>query len=182
MLATSTTLYLRALYVLTMLSFLHNYCCRGPINRQGDCKFKWNYIISLLHLSRLKCVRIAWVPKHMLEVAFQKLVQEGSQHLSRFVSRCWPHSCVTCSSQMGMRVVIQCMYVMHMYVCGVNGESHILPEVGSWPCVDRFLATMWMLPTMSIIISPIDMPPSSLTQIQQWFNCNFGQNAFLPQQ
>lgn len=55
-LATSTTSYLCAPYVLTMLSFHHYYCCRAPINWQRDSKLKQIYIISLLHLSRLMCV------------------------------------------------------------------------------------------------------------------------------
>lgn len=31
--------------------------------KQTDGKLKQNYIISLLYLSRLKCVCIAWMPK-----------------------------------------------------------------------------------------------------------------------
>lgn len=56
MLATSNTLYLCPLYVLTMLYFLHNYCCTGPINRQGGCKLKlYNFFITPVKTEMCTC-------------------------------------------------------------------------------------------------------------------------------
>lgn len=67
-----------------------------------------------------------------------------------------PQSCVAWDSQMGD--VIHCMYVIHMYVWRVTGESHTVYEVAFWPWVDRFLGLNWIFQAMS----PTDMPPSSL--------------------
>lgn len=65
MLATSTSVFLRALYVLTMLSFAHNCCCGVPKNPQ---KLQSEMTLYHFFIAPLKAEMfgIAWVPKQML--------------------------------------------------------------------------------------------------------------------
>lgn len=74
---------------------------------------------------------------------------------------------MTCSGQMGMYDVIQCMCVMHIYVCGVTGESHMLSEVVFRPCADRFLATSWIFQAMLLSLTCFPVVSSTHRYIER---------------
>lgn len=108
MVATSTTLFLYALYVLTMLSFPHNYCCEGPKSLQKQQIEMKLYHFFITPVKAEMCVHCLGARAHV-RGGFSKASVGGlpaPQQSFHATDLPWPHSCVTCNSQMGMCDVI----------------------------------------------------------------------------